>query len=80
MARKRRTKRKRTSRAKVKKMYRSGKNKVVGGVCGGIGEYLDVDPTIIRLFWILAFFVGGVGFLAYILAWLVIPKNPRHRW
>lgn len=80
MARKRRTKIKRTSRRKVKKMYRSGKNKVIGGVCGGIGEYLDVDPTIIRLFWILAFFVGGVGFLAYILAWLVIPKNPRHRW
>lgn len=80
MARKRRTKIKRTSRRKVKKMYRSGKNKVIAGVCGGIGEYLDVDPTIIRLFWILAFFVGGAGFLAYILAWLVIPKNPRHRW
>jgi len=73
-------KRKRTSRSKVKRLYRSGKNKVIAGICGGVGEYLDVDPTVIRLFWLLSFFVWGAGLWAYALAWLVMPKNPRHRW
>ncbi len=66
--------------SKVKRLYRSGQNKVIAGVCGGIGEYLGVDPTIVRLVWVLSFFVWGAGLLAYLLAWLVMPKNPRHRW
>jgi phage shock protein PspC (stress-responsive transcriptional regulator) len=67
-------------RTKTKKLYRSASNKIIAGVCGGIGDYLDVDATIIRLFWLLSFFVGGVGFLAYLIAWLIMPKNPRQRW
>ena len=80
ISRKKRSSRKRTSVPKVKRLYRSGRNKVIAGVCGGVGKYLDVDPTIIRLIWILSFFVWGSGLLAYILAWLVMPKNPRHIW
>jgi len=65
---------------KVKKLYRSGKNKILGGVCGGLGEYLDVDPTIIRLIWALSFFGWGAGLILYLIAWIIIPRNPRHRW
>ena len=63
-----------------KRLYRSGKNKVLGGVCGGIGEYLGVDPVIIRLLWIIAIFGWGVGILAYVVAWIIIPRNPKHKW
>jgi phage shock protein C len=59
---------------KVKRLYRSNKNKVLAGVCGGIGEYLEVDPVIIRLLWILFSVLSmGAGILAYLLAWLIIP-------
>lgn len=48
---------------------------MVAGVCGGIAEYLDIDPTIVRLIW--AFFLlSGVGFLAYIIAWIIVPEQP----
>lgn len=49
---------------------------MIAGVCGGIGEYFEVDPTIIRLLWILFIFAGGAGILAYIVAWIVIPERP----
>jgi phage shock protein C len=64
---------------KVKKLYRSAKGKILGGVCGGIGEYLNVDPTIIRIIWLL-FGFSGFGILAYLIAWLIIPKNPNQKW
>jgi len=49
---------------------------VLGGVAGGIGRYLNVDPVLIRLFWILFFFAGGSGLVAYILAWIIVPEEP----
>ena len=60
---------------KMKKLYRSNKNKVLAGVCGGIGEYLDVDPVIIRLLWLLFALGMGTGIIVYIIAWLIIPKK-----
>ena len=57
-----------------KKLYRST-NKKIFGVCGGIAEYLDVDPTIVRLITVLAFFAGGIGFFAYLIAALIIPSK-----
>ena len=59
----------------TKKLYLSQTDKKIGGVCGGLGEFLDVDPTIIRIIWALAFFAGGIGLLAYLVAWLVIPTG-----
>lgn len=59
-----------------KRIYRSTTDQVIGGVCGGLGEYFEIDPTIIRLVWAIAVF-AGVGFLAYIIAWIVIPEKPR---
>ena len=58
-----------------RKIYLSTTNKKIGGVCGGIGEYFGIDPTIIRLIWFLAIFCEGVGLLAYFIAWLVIPRR-----
>jgi len=58
-----------------KKLYRSKRQSVIAGVCGGLAEYFDIDVTIIRLVWVVAFFMGGVGLLAYIVAAIIIPKN-----
>lgn len=60
----------------VKKLLRS-KNRVIAGVCGGIGEYLDVDPTVIRLLWVfITIFSGiGLGVLAYVISWIIIPNQ-----
>lgn len=57
----------------MEKLIRSQHNRVIGGVCGGIGEYLEIDPVLIRLIWGVFFFLGGIGFLAYIIAWIIIP-------
>lgn len=59
------------------KLYRSKKDCVIGGVCGGIAEYFDVDPTLVRLLAILIFFFGGSGIIAYIIGWIIIPQNPN---
>lgn len=60
-----------------KKLYRSNNNKVFAGVCGGLGEYFDVDPTIIRLFWLLIVIFSGVfpGVIAYLFAILLVPRR-----
>lgn len=58
----------------AKKLYRSNKDRMLAGVCGGLGDYLDIDPTFIRIVWALLFFTG-VGFVAYLVAWLVIPTR-----
>lgn len=63
-----------------KRLYRSGKDKLIGGVCGGIAEYLKVDPVLIRLIWAAAVFMYGTGVLLYIIAWIIIPRNPAHKW
>ena len=57
----------------MKKLTRSA-NRMVCGVCGGIGEYLGIDPTVIRLLWIVFSAMGGAGLLAYIIAAIIIPE------
>ena len=58
-----------------KRLYRSNVNTMVCGVCGGIGEYFDIDPTLVRLAWVLfSFMSAGSGVLAYIIAAVIIPK------
>ena len=58
-----------------RKIYRSGTDKVVAGVCGGLGEYFGIDPVIIRIAWIVITLLGGAGILAYIIAWIIIPQE-----
>lgn len=61
-----------------RKLYRSAQDKMLCGVCGGIGEYLNVDSTLIRLIWaILA--CSGTGILVYFLAAIIIPQDPMIR-
>lgn len=59
------------------RLYRSKTERKVAGVCGGIAEYFDVDPTIIRLAWLIAVFCAGGGLLAYLIALIVIPEKPN---
>ena len=59
----------------MKKLYRSRKNKIIAGVCGGVGEYFNIDPVLIRLVWGILFFIGGAGLLGYIIAWIIIPER-----
>lgn len=58
-----------------KRLYRIEQGKMLAGVCGGIAEYFDVDPSFVRLAWVLFCAVGGSGVLAYIVAAIIIPKK-----
>ena len=64
----------------MRRLYRSGRDKILGGVCGGIAEYLGVDPVLIRILWVIGTFAWGFGVLLYIICWVIIPRNPAHRW
>ena len=58
-----------------KRLYKSSTDKKVCGVCGGIANYFDVDPTVIRLIWVIFTLVGGSGLIAYIIAAIVMPDE-----
>ena len=58
------------------RLYRSTSDKVLGGVCGGLGDYLNMDPVIVRVIFVLLFIFGGSGLLVYIIMWIVIPERP----
>ena len=60
----------------VKKLYRSSANRWLGGVCGGLGEYLGMDPTVVRILYIIGTFLSmGFGLLLYIILWIIIPEK-----
>ncbi|MFH0922534.1 MAG: PspC domain-containing protein [Candidatus Micrarchaeota archaeon] len=59
-----------------KKWYLSNTDRKLGGVCGGLAEYLGVDSTLVRLAWILLVLAGGAGILLYLIAWLILPRKP----
>lgn len=65
------------SKMDKKRLTRDTKNKVLAGVCSGIGNYFEVDPVVIRLVWVIFTLVTGVvpGILAYIIAWIIIPEK-----
>lgn len=65
--------------SEIKRLYRSRDNHMIGGVCGGLGEYLGVDPTLIRLGFLLMFLAAGSGPLIYIAMWVVIPEEPLEK-
>lgn len=56
-----------------RKLYKS-RNRMLCGVCGGIGEYFHIDPTVVRLLWIIFSVLGGCGIIAYIIAAIIIPE------
>ncbi len=59
----------------MKKLYKSNTNKKIFGVCGGLADYFNVDPTLIRLLWAALIFCMGTGILAYIIAALILPEQ-----
>ena len=60
----------------MKILYRSKNNRILGGVCAGLGEHLDVDPTVIRLIWAVVTLISfGTGIIVYIVAWIIIPED-----
>ena len=61
----------------IKRVYRSKKNKMLAGVCGGIAAYFDVDPALVRLLLVLLVLMGFAGIIIYLVAWLIIPENPN---
>ncbi len=58
-----------------KKIYRSEKNRMIAGVCGGLADYFSVDPSLMRLFFILLTLVGGLGIVFYVLLWILAPRE-----
>ena len=62
--------------SEVRRLYRSLKDRMVGGVCGGLGEFFKVDPIIFRLIFVLMVFGAGSGVLVYIVMMLIIPEAP----
>ncbi|UCE18242.1 MAG: PspC domain-containing protein [Gemmatimonadota bacterium] len=67
-----------SSQSEPKRLYRSQKNRRLFGVCGGIGEYFNIDPVIVRLLWILFTLAGGGGIIAYIVACFIVPEQQHH--
>lgn len=59
----------------AKKLYRDMSNKMIAGVCSGLANYFDIDPTIVRLLWLALFFCAGGGLFAYLIAMIIIPSN-----
>jgi phage shock protein PspC (stress-responsive transcriptional regulator) len=61
----------------VKKLYRLSHNKIIAGVCTGLGEYLNIDPVILRIAFLVTFFMVSVGFWIYIVIWIVTPMKEQ---
>lgn len=61
----------------TKRLYRSTDEKMIAGVCGGIAEYFNIDPVLVRLGFVLLLLPGGLpGFLPYVIMWIVVPQKP----
>ena len=60
-----------------KKLYRSRRERMIGGVCGGISEHFGIDPTLVRVAFVIFALAGGPGFIAYIIMLLIVPEEPR---
>jgi phage shock protein C len=58
----------------TKRLTRS-KEKMVGGVCAGLGNYFDIDPTIVRILFVVIAFAGGASLLAYLIMWIIVPEE-----
>ena len=60
---------------KAKRLYKSNDDKVLAGICGGLGKYFNIDPVFFRVIFIVAFLAGGSSLLAYLILWLAIPAE-----
>lgn len=60
----------------IRRLYRSRDERMIAGVCGGLGEYFSIDPTLVRVLFVVAAVVGGWGLLAYLLLLIIVPLTP----
>ncbi len=60
----------------TRKLYRSQTDKLIGGVCGGLAEYFNIDPTLVRLFFVLLLFTPLHGLIVYLILWIITPAAP----
>lgn len=63
----------------MKRLYRSMQERKIAGVCGGLGDYFDLDPVFFRLVFLLSILVGGLGVLAYLVMWIMVPEQEGAR-
>ena len=59
----------------MKKLYLSSSDKKIAGICGGLGEYFNIDPTFVRLLFVASIFLNGFGIFLYLLMWLIVPRK-----
>jgi len=62
-----------------RRFYKSRRDRILDGVCGGLAEYSGIDPTLVRILWFLSVFINGLGIVAYLLAMIFVPVNPAHK-
>lgn len=62
--------------AEYKRLYRSRNERMIAGVCGGLGEYFGIDPTLVRILFVIGMLMGGPGLLAYLILLIVVPEEP----
>jgi phage shock protein C len=60
----------------TRKLYRSKSNRQLAGVCGGLAQYFNIDPTLVRVLFILLAVLGGSGLVLYLAMWIIVPKEP----
>lgn len=60
----------------AKKLYRSRANRMIAGICGGLAEHLDADPSVIRLITAILVLAGGLSAWVYLIAWIIVPEQP----
>ena len=63
--------------AETRKLYRSRSNRQVAGVCGGLAEYFNMDPTLIRVLFVVLAVLGGSGLVLYLALWIIVPNTPQ---
>lgn len=69
------------SKKNTRRFYRSGKEKILGGVCGGFAEHFEIDLLLVRILWVIIAFASlGTAILLYIILWIIMPRNPNHKW
>ena len=62
-----------------KKLFKSQDDRMISGICAGVAEYFEIDPTLVRVLWVLFSVAGGAGVLAYIIAHVIVPERPFPR-
>jgi phage shock protein C len=63
--------------SEIRKLYRSRSNRMLAGVCGGLAQYFNTDPTLVRVLFVVLAVLGGSGLLIYLVLWVVVPEEPQ---